>query len=69
MIAMGAVGEHELDLYNVTDELDEAMHPLHTPAVARFGLRRLPREPRRRLGERGLGPASIRNVSSPSTEK
>jgi hypothetical protein len=68
MITMGAVGEHDLDLFKVTDDLDEAVQHLETHAVDRFGLRRVPWEPRWWLGERGL-PASIRNVSAPSTEK
>jgi uncharacterized protein (TIGR00730 family) len=55
MISFGAVGETDLDLFKVTDDLDEAMQHLETHAVAAFGLRRVPWQPRWWLGERGLG--------------
>jgi uncharacterized protein (TIGR00730 family) len=55
MISMGAVGENDLDLFKVTDDLDEAMRHLETHAVTAFGLRRVPWQPHWWLGERGLG--------------
>ena len=67
MISLGAIGENDLDLFKVTDDLDEAVRHLETHAVAAFGLRRLPRQPRWWLGERGLGrlsEASIRNEAA-----
>jgi uncharacterized protein (TIGR00730 family) len=72
MIALGAVSENDLDLFKVTDDLDEAMRHLETHAVAAFGLRRVPRRPRWWLGERGLGrfgPTAIGNASAPSGDK
>ena len=55
MITLGAVGENDLDLFKVTDDLDVAMQHLETHAVSAFGLRRVPWQPRWWLGERGLG--------------
>ena len=72
MTAMGAMGEDDLDLFKVTDDLDDAMQHLETHAVAAFGLRRVPWPPRWWLGERGLGritPDSMRGASASSPEK
>jgi hypothetical protein len=73
MMTLGAVGENDLDLFKVTDDLDEAMQHLETHAVAAFGLKRGPwQQPRWWLGERGLGrmgPDAIRDASAPSAEK
>ncbi len=70
MITMGAVGENDLDLFKVTDDLDEAMRHLETHAVSAFGLRRVPWQPRWWLGERGLGRfAPTPGASAPSADK
>jgi uncharacterized protein (TIGR00730 family) len=72
MIALGAVGENDLDLFKVTDDLDEAMQHLETHAVTAFGLKRGPWQPRWWLGERGLGRSDsnpMPGASAPSAEK
>jgi len=51
MIRQGAVAESDLDLFLVTDDLDEAMRHLEKHAVTPFGLQRV-RRPSRWLGER-----------------
>jgi uncharacterized protein (TIGR00730 family) len=54
MITHGAVAETDLDLFLVTDDVEEAMSHLEKHAVSRFGLRRvLPERPRWWLLERG----------------
>ena len=56
MLEEGAIGERDLDLLLVTDDLDAAMAHLEVNAIAAFGLRRGPRrDPKWWLGERGLG--------------
>jgi hypothetical protein len=53
MVQSGAVGQADLSLLLVTDDLDEAMRHLETHAVVAFGLKRLPwRQARWWLGER-----------------
>ena len=54
MIMQGAVAVHDLDLFMVTDNLDEAMRHLETHAVTKFGLKRVGdrRRPWRWLGEK-----------------
>jgi uncharacterized protein (TIGR00730 family) len=55
MIDAGAVGQSDLDLLKVTDDLDEAAQHLETHAIRAFGLRRLPWRPARWwLGEGGF---------------
>lgn len=54
MIAHGAVAESDLDLFMVTDDLDEAMRHLETHAVGAFGLKRVRGRPRWWLGERDV---------------
>jgi hypothetical protein len=53
MIREGAVSASDLDLFKVTDDLDEAMHHLETHAVDPFGLKK-PTKPSWWLGERAL---------------
>jgi hypothetical protein len=50
MIRQGAVAPGDLDLFLVTDDLDQAMQHLETYAVRPFGLQRV-RRPSRWLGE------------------
>jgi uncharacterized protein (TIGR00730 family) len=53
MIEFGTISETDLDLFLVTDNLDEAMAHLQTYAVDRFGLRRIqPERPKWWLFER-----------------
>ncbi len=54
MVSHGAVGERDLDLLLVTDDLDEAMRHLETHAVGAFGLKRVVWRPRWWLGERSI---------------
>lgn len=55
MVDEGAVSLQDLDLLEVTDDLDQAMQHLEANAVSAFGLRRVPRRaPRWWLGERGM---------------
>jgi uncharacterized protein (TIGR00730 family) len=55
MIAHGAVGQADLELLLVTDDLDEAMRHLQRHAVDAFGLTRIPaRRPAWWLGEHAL---------------
>jgi uncharacterized protein (TIGR00730 family) len=55
MVVHGAVGDSDLDLLKVTDDLDEAMAHLQRHAVEAFGLRRVPySKPAWWLGEREL---------------
>ena len=71
MTSTGAIGEDDLDLFKVTDNLDEAMQHLETHAVNAFGLRRVRRAPQWWLGERGLGRVTPGPVgrAAPSPEK
>jgi hypothetical protein len=66
MIRQGAVSESDLDLFLVTDNLDEAMQHLETHAVTPFGLQRV-RRPSRLLGERAPKRAAQaeKSVSTP----
>jgi len=54
MVSHGAVGERDLDLLLVTDDLDEAMRHLETHAVGAFGLKRVVWRARWWLGERSI---------------
>jgi len=53
MIREGAVSASDLDLFKVTDDLDEAMHHLETHTVDPFGLKKQTK-PSWWLGERAL---------------
>jgi len=64
MIRQGAVSPADLDLFLVTDDLDQAMAHLETHAVTPFGLQRV-RRPSRWLGER----APHRASGTPAPEK
>ena len=54
MITEGAVAATDLDLFKVTDDLDEMSAHLEKYAVNPFGLKRVLPRPSRLLGERGL---------------
>ena len=67
MITLGAIGESDLDLLKVTDDLDAAVQHLDAHAVRAFGLRRVPwQQPRWWLGERGLGRFGAQDIPRPS---
>ena len=54
MITHGAVAQSDLDLFLVTDDLEEAIGHLETHAVGAFGLKRVKGRPRWWLGERDV---------------
>jgi hypothetical protein len=63
MMSHGAISEKDLDLLEVTDDLDEAMRHLETHAVQGFGLKRAPlSRPAWWLGEEAMA-ARIRRTT------
>jgi uncharacterized protein (TIGR00730 family) len=61
MIAEGAMASTDLDLFKVTDDLDEMAAHLEKNAVDPFGLRRITLRPSWWLGERALRRAGVRS--------
>jgi hypothetical protein len=54
MADLGMIGRDDLDLFQVTDSVKEAVNYLREKAIKPFGLKLAIRRPRRWLGERGL---------------
>jgi uncharacterized protein (TIGR00730 family) len=54
MADLGMIARDDLDLFQVTDSVEEAVGSLREKAIKSFGLKPAIRRPRRWLGERGL---------------